>query len=456
MKSRQLPDLLQAETPLQSSSLAIEVWPLERVKPYPRNARRISDAAVTKVADSIRTFGWRQPIVVEPDGTIIIGHVRRLAAIKLGLTEVPVHVATDLDPAKIRALRLADNRSHDEAKWDAELLGVELSELAGMGVDLSTTAFDGQEIDRILDAAKHHPEDDVVEPPVVGLARSGDLWLLGKHRLLCGDCSVAEDVKRVVASPSPRLMVTDPPYGVELDMEWRDRKGLNKRAPAAASYMLTHIKRTGASSISSDTRRDWSKAYELVPSLEVAYVWHASLYTIEVGTGLIRTGFELRQQIIWTKPVAAFSRSHYHWRHEPCWYAVKKGKTATWVGSKDQNTVWEAHSPKQIMGKGRQEDKTSHPTQKPLDLMRRPIVNHTKRGDAVYEPFAGSGTTLIACENAKRVCYAIEIDPRFVDVILDRWEKVSGAQAVLESDGRSWSVVRAERANPKPPKKGKK
>jgi len=424
--------------------MSIELWAVEDVKPYPKNARRISESAIAKVADSIRQFGWRQPIVVDQAGVIIIGHVRRLAAIKLELKQVPVHVAKDLDPAKVRALRLADNRSHDEAKWDTELLGVELAELASMGLDLASTGFDGLEIDRLLDARSEEEEPAAPAPPDVALSRPGDLWLLGKHRLLCGDCSVAANVQRVIASPSPLLMVTDPPYGVELDMEWRDRRSVNKRGSSEKSYMMQTAKTTKGA-VSSDVRRDWSKAYELVGSLQVVYVWHASLHTIEVGSGLLRAGFELRQQIIWNKPIAPFSRCHYHWKHEPCWYAVKKGKTASWSGAKDQTTIWDAHSPKQIMGAGA-EEKTTHPTQKPLELMRRPIINHTKRDDAVYEPFCGSGTTLIACENTKRRCYAIEIDPRFVDVILDRWEKVSGGQATLEGDGRTWSAIRTERA----------
>jgi DNA modification methylase len=182
-------------------------------------------------------------------------------------------------------------------------------------------------------------------------------------------------------------------------------------------------------SISGDTRADWAEAFALVPSLEVGYVWHATSHMVEVVRGIERIGFELRQQIIWVKTQAAISRSAYHWQHEPCIYAVRKGKTANWKGSNDQTTVWTAASPKMIMA-GSSEPKYDHPTQKPVELMRRPLLNHTVRGDGVYDPFLGSGTTLIACETEGRRCYGLEIEPRFCDVIVTRWEKLTGKQAV--------------------------
>jgi len=176
----------------------------------------------------------------------------------------------------------------------------------------------------------------------------------------------------------------------------------------------------------------------------VAYVWHATSHLVEVAVGLDRIGFQVRQQIIWNKTAAAMSRQAYHWKHEPCWYAVRRGKTAHWLGSRDQSTIWDAASPKMIMG-GSTEEKLDHPTQKPVELMRRPIMNHTRRGDVVWEPFLGSGTTLAAAESIGRICCGIEIEPRFVDQVVMRWEKLSGKQATLQGDQRTFAEIKAER-----------
>ncbi len=235
------------------------------------------------------------------------------------------------------------------------------------------------------------------------MTKPGDLWLCGSHRVLCGDATDAAAVSRLLAERQPFLLVTDPPYGIELDSEWRDRAGLNSCGLAEPSYMKK--KRTKGhqeTSISGDTRADWSEAFELVPSLEVVYVWHASVFTSEVLAGLLRIGFLYPQQIIWDKGRMVLTRTHYWYGHEPIWYARKEN--APWFGKPGENsTVWASPSPKFIMG-GSEEDKFDHPTQKPVELMRRPILNHTKRGELVYDPFLGSGTTLAAAEATERVC----------------------------------------------------
>ena len=212
-------------------------------------------------------------------------------------------------------------------------------------------------------------------------------------------------------------MLTDPPYGVSLDMEWRDRAGKNALGKAERSYMRAagHAN----TSLSGDTRADWSEAFELVPSIATAYVWHASAHSVAVGAGLERLGFVLSQQIIWLKPRFALSRQHYHWQHEPCFYARRKG-ALPFRGTRDQATVWEAASPKMIMG-GRTEEKVDHPTQKPAVLYTRPLANHLRRGECFYEPFAGSGTAIVAAEQTGTRCFAMEVDPRYVDVIRQRW-----------------------------------
>ncbi len=242
--------------------------------------------------------------------------------------------------------------------------------------------------------------DDVPDlpEPAACYVQPRDLWVIGEHRLLCGDATKPDVVARLLADAMPRLLVTDPPYGVELNLEWRDDLA-SMAAPAEKSYLRTEGH--GNTGISGDTRSDWSAAFELVPSLEVAYVWHADRHALEVGAGLERIGFVLRQQVIWVKPFGIPSRTHYNSQHEPCRYGVKKGATAEWVGDTRQTTVIEAPSPKMMMG-GSDEQKFDHPTQKPAETMARPIRNH--RGD-VYEPFAGSGTTIVAAEQLGRRCY---------------------------------------------------
>ena len=421
--------------------MEVTLWPLERIIPYARNPRQIPARAVDKVAASIREFGWRQPIVVDKDSVIIVGHVRLLAAQKLGLNEAPVHVASNLTPAQVRAYRLMDNRSHEEADWDYELLGPEFEELQGLDFDLDLTGFDPGEIDDMLVDLGVVDRADIAPPlPETPVTKSGDLWVCGAHRVLCGDSTKPESVARLLGGSEPFLMVTDPPYGVELDSEWRDRAGINKRVPAGMRHRIEGHTETR---IAGDTIADWSHAFELVPSLQVAYVWHASRFTSEVLNGLLRIGFLHHQQIVWRKTQAALTRTHYWFQHEPCWYV--RNKNAPWYGRPGENTtVWDAASPKMIMG-GSEEEKFDHPTQKPVELMRRPILNHTKRGELVYDPFLGSGTTLVAAEITGRVCVGIELDPKFVDVVVQRWQSLTNHEATLDGDGRTFEAVAQER-----------
>lgn len=422
----------------------IEVWPIDRPKDYPKNARKWSAQAIEKVASSIREYGWRQPVVVDVHEVICIGHLRRAAGRSLGLKEVPVHVASDLTSAQIRGLRLADNRTNEEAVWNEDLLGPELADLSDLGFDLALTGFDVHEIDKLLrDPLDEERAEQAPPLPDVAVSRLGDLWILGPHRLLCGDATSADDVARLLVNCKPTLLTTDPPYGIELDSEWRDRAGINKHGPAQASYMKHRTEGHQNTTISSDTRADWSEAFAHVPSLQVGFVWHASKFTREVLDGLLRIGFLHHQQIIWSKGRAVLTRTPYWFAHEPAWFVRKKN--APWYGKAGENsTVWEVPSPKFIMG-GSDEEKFDHPTQKPLELMRRPILNHTKRGEAVYDPFLGSGTTLMAAELTERICCGIELDPKYCDVIIRRWEEFTGCKAALEADGRTFEEVKAER-----------
>ena len=362
----------------------IERWPIDRVIPYARNARVVPQSAIDKVAASIKEFGWQQPIVVDKDRVIIAGHTRLLAARKLGLTEVPVLVADGLTPTQVAAYRLMDNRSHEETSWDFDLLGLEMVDLRTAGWDLGLTGFDAKELADIWARTPTGkdgltPDDAAPTPPVAPVAQTGDVWRLGPHRVICGSSTDPAAVARLLGDRKPVLLCTDPPYGISLDSEWRDRAGLNGGTPsgqrtaltkenartqngahAEPSYMKHRTEGHTETTISGDTRADWSEAFELVPSRQVAYVWHASAFTREVLTGLERIGFLYPQQIIWNKGRVVLTRTHYWYQHEPCWYVRKKN--APWHGKAGEcATVWDAPSPKFIMGG--QEEKFDHPTQ---------------------------------------------------------------------------------------------
>src|ERR1700686_3654138 len=294
-------------------------WPIGRPKPYPKNARKWSQSAVGKVAASINSFGWVQPIVCDREDVIVIGHLRLASAHFLDLTEVPVHVASNLSPLQIKALRIADNRTHEEADSIEDLLGAELLDLKSLDFDLGLAGFSSRELSELIDQP-NAAEDEVPPVPIAPVSRPGDLWLLGPHSVLCADCTDAANVARLLGERRPSLMVTDPPYGIQLDSEWRDRAGLNGHGPAEPSYMKHRTEGHHETSISGDTRADWSDAFALAPSLEIAYVWHASVFTREVLDGLMKIGFLYPQQIIWNKGRTVLTRTHYWYQHEPAWY----------------------------------------------------------------------------------------------------------------------------------------
>lgn len=429
--------------------IQIERWPIERLIPRVNNPRTHSREQVAQIAASIQEFGFTNPCLIEPDGTVLAGHARLESAKKLKMTEVPVIVLAHLTPAQRRALVIMDNQlALAGAGWDEEMLRVELALLHEEDYPLDLLGFDDIELQRLLEAQESAPglidEDAVPEVHPEPVARLGDLFILGDHRLSCGDCTDPAVVTRLLRDAKPLLLVCDPPYGISLDSEWRDRAGLNGCGAAEPSYMKHRTEGHTETTISGDTRADWSEAFELVPSLQVAYVWHASVFTREVWNGLERIGFLYPQQIIWNKGRVVLTRTHYWYQHEPCLYMRKKN--APWYGKAGENsTVWDSPSPKFIMG-GSDEEKFDHPTQKAMELMRRPILNHTLPGEAVYDCFLGSGTTLIAAEQTGRVCYGVELDPKYVDVIIRRWQQYTGKQAVLEGDGRTFDALTEERA----------
>lgn len=401
---------------------SVEQRAVAELIPYARNARTHSQAQVAQIAGSIREFGFNNPVLVDGENGIIAGHGRVLAAQKLGLTTVPVIELTHLSEAQKRAYILADNRLAEQAGWDRELLSLELADLSELGIELTALGFEALELDALLDHGSGDPGEEATPPvPEVPVSRPGDLWCLGSHRLLCGDATDAPSVARLLAGVRPHLMVTDPPYGVEYDPDWRNRAGASE------------TKRTGK--VMNDDRADWREAWALFPG-DVAYVWHGALHATTVAESLVASGFDIRSQIIWAKERHVLSRGHYHWQHEPAWYVVR-GK-GHWSGDRTQSTLWSIPSRDQ-------DAETVHGTQKPVECMRRPMLNNSSPGQAVYEPFCGSGSSIIAAETAQRACYALELDPAYVDVAVQRWEAFTGQEAKLEATGQNFGEVSAER-----------
>jgi DNA modification methylase len=389
----------------------VERWPIDRLVPYVRNARTHSDEQVAQVAASIREWGWTNPVLVGEDGGIIAGHARVLAGRKLGLAEVPVMLAAGWSEAQKRAYVLADNQLALNAGWNPELLRLELGELAGLDFDLGLIGFDEAQLAALTGSNPGLTDpDEVPEPPAVPVAQRGEVWQLGRHRLACGDATSADDVARVLAGVQPHLMVTDPPYGVDYDPDWRSK----------TPGLWTSGQHVAAGKVDNDSRSDWREAWALFPG-DVAYVWHGALHATHVAESLVASGFQIRAQVVWAKSRAIISRGHYNWAHEPCWYGVRKGGTGHWAGAKEgDSTVWQI---------SHQQSETGHGTQKPVECMKRPIENNSSPGQAVYDPFVGSGTTIIAAEMTARACHALEINPTYCDVTIERWQNFTGEKA---------------------------
>ena len=395
----------------------VSEWPLELIKPYAGNPRKRSKLAVEKVAASIREFGFRQPIVVDEAGVILVGHGRRDAAELLGLATAPVHQALGLSDSQKIAYRIADNRTNEESQWDEDLLTFELKGLDGF--DLSLTGFDEREWNKFLRAGPQPGEDDVPEPGEA-VTRRGDLWELGAHRVLCGDATSAEDVARLMQGERAGLMNVDPPYGVKYD-----NVELHDGVPFAP--MLN------------DDRQDLELQAFLEQAFRVAlaaleknaawYMWHAMLtqaFFAAAAAAAAAAQVCLHRQIIWVKPQLVFGHGQYHWRHELCFMGWVKGNQPPDYSDRTETTVWEVPSVERL---DRQD--WDHPTPKPVELFRRPILKHLRRGELCFDAFSGTGPQFIAAETEARLCYGLEIEPRYCDVIVQRWEKFTGRKAVL-------------------------
>lgn len=411
------------------TELKIEQISPDTLTPYEGNPRVHSPQQIAKLKASVQEYGIVLPVLVDVNNVILAGHAVVQACRELGVEEVPCVRASHLTEAQTRAYILADNRLAEDSSWDKVMLKAEMLKLRDeYGLELENTGFERREILRLRMDVADPPKDEDAPPEISPsiVSREGDLWVLGEHRLICGDSTHQDTVTRLLAGTKPHLMVTDPPYGVNYDPSWR--KQVHDTPGLSTGQVLN------------DDEPDWRRAWRLFPG-DVAYVWHASLHIREVADSLEACGFVLRNLLIWVKPNFALSRGDYHWQHEPCWYAVReddeyneddescayavrRSRKSHWQGSRSESTVWQI---------GFKEDsQTSHGTQKPVECMRRPMLNNSEPDDVIYEPFCGSGTTIIAAESCRRRCYAIELNPEYVDMAIRRWEVYTGLEATLD------------------------
>jgi len=410
--------------------LQLVTWPVERLIPYARNARTHSDEQVAQIAASIAEFGWTNPILAGSDGIIIAGHARLLAARKLGMTEVPVIVLDHLTETQRRALVLADNRLALNAGWDEEMLRIELESIRDDGFDLDLTGFSDDELEDLLREpeeviAGNTDEDAAPEAPETAVTVPGDVWLLGDHRLLCGDATQIEAVEKVLAGGLADMVFTDPPYNVNYGATMKDKlrgkrrkianddlgEGFEQFLRDACVNMLAVTKGAVYISMSSSELHTLHKAF-------AAAGGHWSTF------------------VIWAKNTFTMGRSDYQRQYEPILYGWKEGTDHYWCGARDQGDVWFVKKPV---------SNDLHPTMKPVELVERAIRNSSKSRDTVLDPFGGSGSTLIACEKAGRQARLIELEPKYCDVIVRRWQEFSGKEAKLEADARPFAEVAAER-----------
>jgi len=382
----------------------------------PANARKHSQRNIEAIASSLRRFGQQKPIVVDKSNVVRAGNGTLEAARHLGWDQIDV-VFTNLESSEATAFAIADNRTAELAEWNDDVLAASLQ---GLDEELQAAAgYEGKELDQILSTLDTTDvvEDEVPEVPDDPTTQPGDLWLLGDHRLLCGDSTSADDVERLLDGAEPSLMVTDPPYGVEYDPKRRRIVDSNRKLSGALGM------------VKNDIRADWTESLRHFRGA-AAYVYHADRFTGRVFASLEAIGLTPRSLIIWDKGHAAplpyginkkqvASLGLYHHQHEPCWYAIRANASVGWIGGGSQTTVWGIDK--------NNKNETGHSTQKPLECMARPIRNHT--AEKVYDPFLGSGTTLIAAEQLGRKCYGMELSPQYCDVIVERWQNLTGKEA---------------------------
>jgi site-specific DNA-methyltransferase (adenine-specific) len=403
----------------------VEKVSIEKLIPYARNARTHDEAQVSQIAASIKEFGFNNPILISDDYSIIAGHGRLAAARKLGLAEVPVIRLSHLSDTQRKAYVLADNRLALNAGWDNDLLKLELIELKAEDVDLEMLGFSVEELDGLLNALEPTEgltdEDAVPEPPPEPITKPGDIWILGKHRLMCGDSTSIDHLEKLCNGRQVDMWLTDPPYNVDMTAKNQMLEKAGKARKDKSSFGI-------ANDAMSDEhfrqflRDAYTAADAVMKSGAVFYIWHADSEGYNFRGAAKDAGWSVRQCLIWKKSVFAIGRSDYHWKHEPCLYGWKEGAGHLWAADRKQTTILEFDKPSR---------NGEHPTMKPVALFEYQMLNNTKGGDIVLDSFGGSGTTLVAAQKNGRVAYLMELDPKYCDVIVKRWEEFTGKKAVL-------------------------
>jgi DNA modification methylase len=407
---------------------------LDQLIPYAANARTHTPAQISKIAASITEFGFTNPVLIDGKKGVVAGHGRLLAAQQLGMDVVPSIELSHLSAAQRRAYVLADNRLALDAGWDDELLRMELGDLRDDGFDLGLIGFEGPELDALFGEGNEGLTDPDAAPEVeaVAVSRLGDVWLLGGHRLVCGDCTDAAIVDALMGETRARLILTDPPYGVEF--ERGKFVGRSKAAKGAPFAPIANDELKGP-----ELTAFLSEALGLaltVGNAPAVYVWSPSLAE---GSAILQAvqaaGVHVQSQIIWRKTPFVIGRADYHWQHEVCWYGYA-GKHHPWYGGRDKGTVWDCPKPQRM---------DVHPTMKPVALFQVAVENSSAPKDIVLDPFSGSGTTIIAAEMTGRICHAIEIEPKYIDVAVRRWQAFTGIAATHADTGATFDATAAER-----------
>lgn len=390
-----------------SNELNYYLADVEELIPYARNARTHSSAQITQIAASIKEFGFLAPIVIAEDNTILCGHGRFYAAQKLGLKKIPCVKESHLTEAQKRAYIIADNKLSINAGWDDELLAVELSDLQGEGVDLSITGFDEKELaDLFDDKSKSDVEDDGYDLSAAlekaAFVQRGDIWTVGRHRLMCGDATSADDVAALMGGKRANLLLTDPPYGVSFK---------------SSSGLTTQNDSIKDEDFYSFLKSAFSAAVDCLEKGAAAYIFHADTEGLNFRRAFVDAGFHLAGCCIWVKDSLVLGRSDYQWQHEPVLYGFLQNGKHSWYSDRKQTTIWNFAKPKK---------NANHPTSKPLDLLSYPIQNSTQENAVVLDTFGGSGSTLMACELTNRICYTMELDEKYASVILRRYVDDTG------------------------------
>jgi DNA modification methylase len=397
--------------------LEIKYLNLELLNPYANNARD-NEKAVDKVASSIKNYGFKNPILIDGNNEIIAGHTRLLAAKKLGLKEVPTILVDDLTPEQVKAFRIADNKTAEYAEWNFELLAQEMEDLKLADYDLSLTGFDMSEAEKLMDELHKGDESEEDEfdvddaLPENPITQKGDIWLLGKHRLVCADSCDEADVAKLMEGKKARLIVTDAPYNVAYRGKTKDALTIQNDSMDSSSFYQFLL-------------AAYTRMYEVADDGASIYMFHAETEGINFRKAHIDSGFKLSQCCIWKKSSMVLGHSDYHYRHEPILYGWRQGAAHYWNSDRKQTTIWEFDRPFR---------NEFHPTMKPVPLISYPIKNSSKIGDIVLDSFGGSGSTLIACEETDRICYTMELDEKYADVIVKRYI------AHVGSDSEVWLV----------------